>query len=419
MPRNNHPQPRPDALLLVARLLILVAACVAGYLAWLSWGGSAIVGCGPDSGCHRVLSTRWAYWLGLPVSFIALLVYLVLFGTTFFTGPRVAIERRYSAWLLIVTLCLVAVGAAIWFVGLQVFVIKSFCRFCMTAHICGVAGSVILLLLARNLHRSLPPMPRKKPGPPPLFSGARVSWIVSISAAGLALLIAGQVLYERPTYMVQSLGTTNQPAARGSVAPLFSIHDGKFKLNLRELPLIGSPEAPHVMVSLFDYTCHHCRLMHGHLKQAQQSFSNQLAIVSLPMPLDSDCNSLVKLTPEPHLNACQYARIGLAVWRAKREVSEEFDDWVFAPERPLSVDEVRQHAEKLVGKERFDRAWGDEWIGRQIQQDVDIFRANVQVTHKGAMPQLIVGGAIAVGEMARADDLFRLLDAQMGLKLNR
>jgi hypothetical protein len=83
------------------------------------------------------------------------------------------------------------------------------------------------------------------------------------------------------------------------------------------------------------------------------------------------------------------------------------------------VDEVRQHAEKLVGKEGFERALGDEWIGRQIQQDVDIFRANAQVTHKGAMPQLIVGGAIAVGEMARADDLFRLLDAQMGLKLNR
>src|SRR6187549_1519826 len=130
MPRNNHTQPRPDALLLVARLLILVATGVAGYLAWLSWGGSAIVGCGPDSGCHRVLSTRWAYWLGLPVSFLALLVYLVLFGTTFFSGPRVAIERRNSAWSLIVTLCVVAVGAAIWFVGLQFFVIKSVCRFC-------------------------------------------------------------------------------------------------------------------------------------------------------------------------------------------------------------------------------------------------------------------------------------------------
>ena len=170
------------------------------------------------------------------------------------------------------------------------------------------------------------------------------------------------------------------------------------------------------MVSLFDYTCHHCRLMHGHLKQAHQSFSNQLAIVSLPMPLDADCNPLVKLTPAPHVNACQYARIGLAVWRAKREVSEEFDDWVFAPERPLSVDQVRQHAETLVGKERFERALGDEWLGRQLQQDVDVFRANQQVTHKGAMPQLIVGGAISVGEMTRVDDLYRLLDAQMDLK---
>jgi hypothetical protein len=308
------------------------------------------------------------------------------------------------------------VGAAIWFVCLQFFVIKSVCPFCMTAHVCGVTASVILLLLARNLHLSLPRMPRKKPVPPPLFSGARVPRILLISAAGLALLIAGQVLYQRPTYMVQSLGATNRPATTGSVARLFSIHDGKFQFNLREIPLIGSPEAPHIVVSLFDYTCHHCRLMHGHLKQAYHSFSNELAIVSLPMPLDSDCNPLVKLTPAPHVSACQYARIGLAVWRAKREVSEEFDDWLFAPERPLSVDEVRQHAEMLVGKERFERALADEWIGRQIQQDVDIFRANQQVTHKGAMPQLIVGGAISVGEMAQVDDLYRLLDVQMGLK---
>jgi len=52
--------------------------------------------------------------------------------------------------------------------------------------------------------------------------------------------------------------------------------------------------------------------MHGHLLEAHRKFSNQLAIVSLPMPLCEKCNRTVKRSPKMHAQSCDYARLGLA-----------------------------------------------------------------------------------------------------------
>ncbi len=182
------------------------------------------------------------------------------------------------------------------------------------------------------------------------------------------------------------------------------------------MPIVGSPDAPKVLVSLFDYTCHHCRVMHGQLKQVHQSFSNQLVIVSLPMPLDGACNPAVKRTPSAHVGACEYTRLGLAVWRAKRAMAEQFDDWIFEPEKPPAVAEVRQFAEKLVGKEALGRALADEWVSRQLQEDVTIYEANCQTAKRGDMPQLIIGQVISFGMIRQVEDLYRLLDQQLALR---
>jgi len=52
------------------------------YLAWVAIHHGPAAGCGPTSGCSAVLQSRWAYWLNIPVSAPAVLVYLALFGAT-------------------------------------------------------------------------------------------------------------------------------------------------------------------------------------------------------------------------------------------------------------------------------------------------------------------------------------------------
>src|SRR6187402_743909 len=95
-------------LVLLARVLLVAALLVSIYLGWVSFGGSAVGGCGPESNCDKVLSSRWS--LLVP-----------------------------AAWAVI--------GAVAWFVALQLFVIKAVCPFCMAAHVCGLAAAAILLSL--------------------------------------------------------------------------------------------------------------------------------------------------------------------------------------------------------------------------------------------------------------------------------
>src|SRR5438046_5177011 len=71
------------AVIVLIRVLVAAAFAVAAYLAWTSLSGNAVAGCGPESSCDQVLRTRWAYWLRIPVSIPALLLYVGVFALTF------------------------------------------------------------------------------------------------------------------------------------------------------------------------------------------------------------------------------------------------------------------------------------------------------------------------------------------------
>jgi len=71
--------------------------------------------------------------------------------------------------------------------------------------------------------------------------------------------------------------------------------------------------APKKMAKLFDFTCHHCRDLHHLLSSFRAKHSNELAVISLPLPLNADCNPTVKRTQPAHVDACEFARYALAV----------------------------------------------------------------------------------------------------------
>jgi hypothetical protein len=177
---------------------------------------------------------------------------------------------------------------------------------------------------------------------------------------------------------------------------------------------MGHPDAPRMMVSLFDYTCHHCREMHGPLLDAYRQFSNQLAIISLPMPLDAKCNPVMKRTPPPHTNACALARIGLTVWRANRTASPQFDAWIFGTAEPPLPSNAEKFARDLVGSAAFDRASQDPWVNEQLEQDIGIFETVYRTYGKGYMPEVIIGTNITSGTFTRAH-LFQVLSNEFGL----
>ncbi len=134
------------------------------------------------------------------------------------------------------------------------------------------------------------------------------------------------------------------------------------------------------------------------------------------MPLDSACNPLVERTPDEHANACQYARLGLAVFRARPPAFREFDDWLFASEAPPSLDHARAKGVELIGTQALERALADPWVNEQIQSSVALYRANALAADGDTrIPQLMIGDVVVRGPIGSADELFHLLERHTSL----
>jgi uncharacterized membrane protein len=471
-------------VLLVVRVLMVATIAIAVYLAWTSLSGNAVAGCGPDSGCDKVLHSRWGYLFGIPVSLPALIVYLGVLGLTFRLGKNVTPLEQRKVWPWLLAAATLMAGAAVWFIALQAAVIHSFCPFCMTAHGIGLLAAVVIFLNAPI--RPAPEKPwqlEKQVFIPPVLARNFILFAV----AGLALLALGQVAHKKQMFATQSVAELVRPAVSNAIvssnrllstqamqtssppvaltktqqsilpavpiatqqvvqpAPVvtqqvvqavepqpmktnslggnvidhkFEIYLGMFQFDLREVPLIGSPDAPYAMLSLFDYSCSHCRMMHPYIMQAQRRFADKLAIVSFPMPLDNACNYTVRRTPRAHTNACRYAHLGLAVWRADKSKHHDFDAYMFTGDNPPPIDEAMLKARQLIGTEAYDKAVRDPWVVQTLQRSISVYATNYLHVHNGQMPQIMIHTNLTAGTL-EGPDLMRILDKQLGLRRDK
>ncbi len=404
---------KPDAARVASgwwliRVFSVIAFGLSAFLLWESLTGSRLPGCGLESGCGVVLRSRWAYWLGVPVSLFALLTYAVVLLATAIgrAGPAARFGPRLDALLLAVAVALI--GAALWFVGLQLFVLRAICPFCMAAHACGLLVGV--LVVRRVVSGAVPIAPH-------LAFRSVLAGVLFVVVLG-----AGQVAHAPPTYAVRAMSSSVTTIAAKPAGPaatqaprLLQLHGGAFTVDVHDAPVIGPPDAPHVIVHLFDYTCQFCRSLHPFLLRAARQWSNQLAIVTLPVPLEAGCNRLVKHAMPEHTNACAYARAGLAVWRADRAAFAAFDEWMFTRRVLPPPDEVAAEAMRRVGTNAFRAALADPWINQQLERDITIYEANHMRYHLSELPELMIGTNLVAGAFGSAQLLNQFLATQLAL----
>mgnify|MGYP001162067451 CR=1 FL=1 len=438
------------------RILIVLALLVDLYLAYSGISGDSVIGCGPDSDCDKVLQSKWSKLFGIPVSLFALPLYIGLIYSVGLFRENIEPRKQRHAWRLTLTCSLLVLGAAIWFTFLQIFVIKSICPYCMAAHILGGAASLILILKA-PIYK---PQHRGEREKRIYISPHRAKKRLIFAGVLLALLIAGQIIYSPKTHIVKSLNPnpdalplTNQPqptvltnavisnaptvtptpptlttnlqteSGSTSITPILQNSDafklyvggGTFQFNPNEVPVLGNTKASCKILSLFDYTCHYCREMHHHLLELVGTYSNRICIINLPMPLDANCNPLMPRTPRAHINSCEYAKIGLAVWRANRSAHSEFEKFVFEGENPPPLEKVRAYAENLVGKDNLDKSILDPWVSSIIKTTTSLFSTNALYLSQGQMPQVIIGTNLISGQIQDKAVLVEQLEKQFHL----
>jgi uncharacterized membrane protein/protein-disulfide isomerase len=368
----------------------LLALGIAVYFLWASAvAGGRVAGCGDgeDFGCGHVLRSRWSRWLGLPVALPAAALYALALGALFGIGPGRTRSVARLSWQLLAVLAVTLAGSACWFLGLQALVLQTFCGYCVTAHGCG-------LLLAGFVFWYGPfvrPAAGRRAGKPEALA------LVSLGAAAMGVLIAGQLLVVPPPPDMQ-------------VGRTVALADGAIRLDVAKHPRLGPAQAKYVLVEMFDYTCEHCRVTAGYLEEARERYGDQLAILVLVVPLNYDCNKHVRTLNPLQKHACTYARLALAVWQANPDTFPAYHSW-FLKSQP-SPEAARRHAAELVGAEALSRALSDGEVERQIQENVAIYAQY----GGGTLPKLIYGPHTARGQPANAQQLFDYLEENVGLR---
>ena len=423
----------------VVRILLFSASIITAYLALatLSKGGQ-VPGCGPESDCEKVRTSAWAYWLGIPVSLLGLGLYGAFFFPTF--SLKIGQQQKARRSLNSLTLFSFAIlGAAAWFVGVQAVAIGAFCPYCCTAHGMASLAALIFLSQANNIGSRL---------------SARLNFGAAIGVAlGLVTVVAaGQIIIPKaqPAPKIVELGqaqpnapivetkTARTPKPAPAVDPepstpavktvtpanpepakagAFHIPKSDLSLDTSRLPLLGPVKAPHRIGCLFDYTCHHCRQLHGYIIESIEKLQGQVSCVMIPMPLDANCNGTVKRTGRDHVDACKYARICLAVHQVAPAKYHEFDRWLFSAHKPTKpLDTGKQHAATLVGAGVLDKAIASATVQQQLQQNIRAYELNSKNGRSSFMPQTIINDQVIFGPPPSAAALQTAIKQTLDLK---
>ncbi|MFQ3169706.1 MAG: putative membrane protein [Limisphaerales bacterium] len=419
------------------RMLLFSAAIITAYLALATLAkGGQVPGCGPESDCDKVLGSPWAYWLGVPVSLLGLGLYAAFFISTFSLkiGQLQKAQRSLNSLTLF---SFATLAAAAWFVGVQAVAIGAFCPYCCTAHGLASLAAIIFLSQASDIGARL---------------SVRLNFRAGIGVAlGLvAVIAAGQIILpkEQAAPLVVDLGQaqTNAPLAETKPTPKptppptpivktepvvtpplpvastveakpFLVPRTTLSLDASRLPLLGPANAPHRIACLFDYTCHHCRQLHGHIRTAIDHFDGQLSCLMIPMPLDANCNAQFKRTHRNHVDACKYAKICLAVQQVAPAKYDAFDRWLFTNHKttkPLA--KVRAHAASLVGAAALNKAVASAAVQQQLQQDIRAYELNSKNGGNSSMPQTIIKDRVMFGPSPSDAALQSILKQTLGLK---
>ncbi|MCU0455877.1 MAG: hypothetical protein MUE74_06200, partial [Bacteroidales bacterium] len=370
-------------------VLNITALVLTAVMSWHHLAGGSMAGCGGGSPCEQVLSSRWSVVFGiLPVSGLAMGVYLAMLAAGFYTGPSSELPVRRLAWGTMLILAGSVVGSAIWFTIVQKWIIRSFCPYCLSAHLTGVILSALVIWHSVKEYQGNSFRPMQVAGR--VFAGLALAGVLVAFQSGTGTA---------PAY-AEGESQTYVPA-----------------VEYRDFPLKGSPDAPYIVTLLFDYQCSFCQRIHFMLDEVILRYSGKVAFALCPAPLSNQCNPYIPMDADEFRNSCELARIGMAVWVADLEQFPVFENFMFTFEsgdrwQPRSPEEAKAKAIELVGSDKFNEAISDPLVSRYIETAVQIYGQTLR-NGKGGIPKLIYGPRWIIPEVYNADDLAAILQKSL------
>lgn len=253
------------------------------------------------------------------------------------------------------------------------------------------AGVYALLLISALRRGTVPPWQRQ------------AEWVASGLVLGGALwftIVQAFILHAfcpwcSAAHLLASAGVGALWVARRKAAA--PPHQDRPGLALSALPLIGLPNATMTAVALTDFTCPHCRELHGTLTQLAGQRPGQFSTVLLPAAYEPEAREL--------------HRIMLALWRIDaeryRKLSEELASGAVDPNTKTVLELIQQ---QLDGR-FYELAWAQSgWVQDTMRLGEELLALNGRESGAATLPQIMMRDKVLTGS-PRPETLTSLLDA--------
>ncbi|MBX3748031.1 MAG: DUF1573 domain-containing protein [Verrucomicrobiae bacterium] len=425
-----------------ALIALALATGLSGWLAVQGAGSGSVPGC--DAGdCAAVLASKWSKVFGVPVGLFGAATYVILAVL----GARPFGPGQWRVRVAGAALAILIPTAAVWFGFLQAFVLRAFCPWCTATHAVATTGAILMALAWRREGRGAGTAGTTgRKGRRETAEAARGVWGPAFACAAVAMggWMGVQALSPEPPparIVTASMGTTSgggtnagpvadpSPGGESAAVPApgvergdaeagsggrtvaagrLRLHQGRFDLDARELPLVGSPEAPYLAVMISDYSCRYCRNAHRTLHDVWEGLgTDRLGLFMLPSYGSAESREI--------------QRMMLATWRVDRDLWRSVADDLYGERTTLHPTAVRSVLSQRLGADRLQAALVEHegWITWLFELTREIHAANRAVTQRGNIPQFIIGQEIVVGAPADAQEFFRLFASHLGLVRER
>lgn len=359
----------------VSAFLFGAALVIALYLAWQSAAGKGMPGCGPESGCGQILTSRWSVVATVPVSLPGAAAYgFLLFSSL--RGGAVTLARRRWEW----GVSLLVLSGALWFTIVQAFILHALCPWCCAAHFLASAG-VVALWRARRQSRA--PAAGSRPG---------IAELV-LPFAAVAVMAMLQSRTPEPERIHEKTLSQSLVAGPGTL----SLCSGRLVLDAASLPAIGLPNSAVTAVALTDFTCPHCRDLHRTLMQLAAERPGQFRTVLLPAAFEPEAREL--------------HRIMLSLWRIDPEGYRTLAEELIAGSVNPGAADVLAAVQKKVNGRFYELAWAQAgWVQDTLRKGEELMALNRKEAGSSTLPQLMIRDKVFTGA-PHADTLVALLDA--------
>jgi uncharacterized membrane protein len=184
---------------------------------------------------------------------------------------------------------------------------------------------------------------------------------------------------------------------------------GTLKLDVAQWPLVGRQDAKYVFVEMFDYTCDHCRRTHAAIAAAKAKLDGDVAILTLPIPLNTNCNSAITMTGPRMAEACEISKLAIALWRVDASKFEVFHNYLMTTPNIVTYGEATARANVLVEVEKLKAVLASDVPRQYIAQHVELYKR----VGTGKVPKLLFPGTSIVGEFTSADALVDVIKTQL------